>query len=109
MILRSKETEVLPDRIALGAHKPIWETGECVSCGSAPCGPHPDFLICGECQDDWPCAVAEAVAEELVRLAHEVDSTSTRDDDLYVTAFKAGQRWFKGVLRARAEQLRGES
>lgn len=38
------------------AHPHHWDAGECPSCGSAPCGPHPDIESCSECLDDYPCA-----------------------------------------------------
>lgn len=36
-------------------HPAKWYDNECPSCGSAPCGPHPDTLRCVNCGDDYPC------------------------------------------------------
>lgn len=59
--------------------------------------------------DGLAAAAPLIVADELERLAHEVDSTGTPDDDAVTTGFKNGQRWFKHYLRQRAIELRGES
>ncbi|MDF2969537.1 MAG: hypothetical protein K0Q93_3315 [Nocardioidaceae bacterium] len=78
----------LPDRIGpVGDHVPVWESFDCPSCGSAPCGPHPAVLACGSCDDDWPCPPVQMVIREVEDLA----------DGLCC----GGELW------ARAERLRG--
>ena len=62
----------------IGEHKPRKEWGECPSCGSAPCGPHPSFWICDACEEDWPCATVQAVADELNRIATAPESFDDR-------------------------------
>lgn len=49
------------------------------------------------------------VAAAFDRVAHDVDTTKTSDDGDYMTAFKAGQRWFKTILREHAELLRAQT
>lgn len=110
MILRTKETEGLPARASIDEHKAIWETGECPSCGSAPCPPHPDFLICEECEEDWPCKAVALVANELNEQAY---SLYRRADNLPLTNERQVQRLgdFRAIgdrLAARARELRGE-
>lgn len=111
MILRTKETEGLPERASIDEHKAIWETGECPSCGSAPCPPHPDFLICQECEEDWPCRPVALVANELNEQAR---SLYRRADNLPLTNDQQVRRLgdFRSLadkLAARARDLRGES
>lgn len=110
---RSPANEDLPARIgALGVHAPRWEVVDCPSCGSAPCGPHPDVLACGECSDDWPCNVAANVAEELDRQASDLER---RSDNVPMGREGHGVervgtlRDVASRLRDRASLLRGES
>lgn len=109
VILRSATNGDLPDQIAVGTHKPAWEVGECPSCGSAPCGPHPDWLICRECEDDWPCAPVQVVMFELEQQARAL---YRRADNLPLTTEQQIQRLgdFREIadrLVGRANELRG--
>ena len=54
--------------VPFGDHKPEWDTADCPSCGSAPCGPHETALFCVHCGDPYPCGPVQEVAAELVRL-----------------------------------------
>jgi hypothetical protein len=72
----------------------VWADVDCPSCGSAPCGPHPDVLACDSCDDDYPCHVVRAVAAELERMA----DTPSEDGPWWALAT---------ALRARAAELRG--
>lgn len=110
IILRTRATESLPESASIEDHKATWETGECPSCGSAPCGPHPDFLICGECEEDWPCRSVALVANELQEQARALHR---RADNLPLTTEQQVQRLgdFRAIgdkLAARARTLRGE-
>lgn len=59
VIIRSRANTDLPATIPpLQGHRAVWELHECPSCDVAAgaCGPHPEVLICVQCEDDWPCA-----------------------------------------------------
>lgn len=58
------------------AHVPVWDVGECPSCGEAPCGPHPPLLLCALCGDDYPCPAVVDVTSELEELAAMLDGAS---------------------------------
>lgn len=47
-------------------HPASWDVGECPSCGTGHCAPHPDILGCNSCLEDYPCWPA-APAFELAR------------------------------------------
>jgi hypothetical protein len=73
-IVRNEVTESLPARIGrLGPHRPQWSTADCPSCGSAPCGPHPDILMCEYCAEDWPCGPVATSAQALETMAEHPD------------------------------------
>lgn len=118
-ISRSPETEHLAQIPPLGEHRPVWLTVDCPSCGSAPCGPHPDVLVCTECTDDWPCGYAKTTATELDRLAALLDeceeAARTDANSAWTTdgfrrdrsGMGAGHHADAVVLRARSRELRG--
>jgi len=91
-IVRDATNGDLPKRIGkVGNHEPMWDSTDCYSCGSAPCGPHPDVLTCGDCADDWPCNAVLTAAAELDQMAGELRF----EEDL--------------MLRQRAAELRAEA
>lgn len=96
-ITRNAESEHLPAMAnPIPGHEPMWTSADCPSCGSAPCGPHPDLLICKGDEEDYPCHVVQRVAAELDRMA--------------VTPSEDGPWWaLASSLRARAAELRGAS
>lgn len=73
LITRTSLNSDLEKLQGVGPHEPVWSDVDCPTSGSAPCGPHPDVLACVECADDWPCATASAVADELDRLVNDTD------------------------------------
>ena len=77
MITRTPEKGHLDKLAGVGAHEPTWSDVDCPSCGSAPCGPHPDILACVECAEDWPCSAATAVIDELDALVEKFDASET--------------------------------
>jgi hypothetical protein len=108
VITRTDANSDMPHRVELGAHRPVWETGECPSCGSAPCGPHPDFAICRECEEDWPCQTVQATADELDRIAAITHEAAQNFDTAHLAVRKDDHLTFARTLKVRADALRGE-
>lgn len=71
-------------------HQPYWESGDCVSCGSAPCGPHPEVLVC-ECTEDYPCGEVRSAAAELRRLAEQFRGNARACRNLGTSEFSQGR------------------
>jgi hypothetical protein len=100
------------DRIeGVGEHQPMWESFDCPSCGSAPCWPHPQALVCSCCADEWPCATVTAVIGEIKKLAavFQARNRSRRSATmpLDVLAQNAELAWAMGQLVERAHDLGG--
>lgn len=108
-ITRTDANSDIEARIALGEHRPQWETGECPSCGSAPCGPHPDFLICRECEEDWPCQTVKTAADELDRIAGITHEAAQCFDTANLAVRKDDYLTLARTLKERAAALRGEA
>lgn len=90
LIFRTEQNGQLEELPGVGEHKPRWYTVDCPSCGDGCYGGHPDILGCGECEEDWPCFVAQPVIDELTAAADLMQSEEDRDQ-----------------LLSRAETLRG--
>lgn len=92
-------------------HKPYWDSSDCVNCGSAPCGPHPDILVC-ECTEDYPCGEVRSAAAELKRLAEKFAGQSRACKNLGFTEFSEGRADGLAVavdeLLRRSAELLGE-
>lgn len=96
MITRTPDNGHLEDLDGVGGHEPVWSDGDCPSCGSAPCGPHPYVLACVECAEDWPCPVVQVVIDELDRLVERIDAST-----------EGCHREDANLLITRATELRG--
>lgn len=94
VISRTPENADLDKIQGVSGHEPRWFDVD----GPEMAGPHlPDVLACKECEDDWPCGPAQAVIEELERIAKALDPSTT---GVY--------REVADMLLSRARQLRGE-
>lgn len=113
IITRTSVNSDIATRVSLGVHRPTWEIGECPSCGSAPCGPHPDFLICVECDEDWPCQTVSTTATELERIADGLRvHTTLKMPGVSDRAGRFAQTAVDDVraeLRTRAAELRAQA
>lgn len=95
-IVRSGNNEQLTEIVPVGQHKPEWEGMDCPSCGSAPCGPHPDLLACQDCGEEWPCQVVRDYIADLNRMAQEARTE-------YVQAARASAQCVPGSQIARLQ------
>lgn len=74
-ITYSRLTAALDRRRGLPPHAPRWCAVDCPQCAEqtfTQCGPHPDVLVCADCDEDWPCPPVQLVVEELFARAAEL-------------------------------------
>jgi hypothetical protein len=88
VITRTEQNDHLCAVEGVAEHQPKWADSECPNDGDGYCGPHPDVLVCDECEEDWPCAVVQAV---IVELEAQADGLCCG-----------------GIIQSRISQLRGE-
>lgn len=105
-IIRTDKNACLSEIVGVGDHAPDWYDNDCPSCGDAPCGPHPDVLACKECEEDWPCTVAEAAAAELDRLVKQNRQWLSVSKG-FLAAERAVHDYWTTKLTRRAFELRG--